>query len=73
MLNIIGLFNVISNNSQIKEMNKTIEKIYLEIYPNEDATNIQENISNKLQINEYQTFPVTQIKQLINNTPDISM
>ena len=71
MLNIIGLFNVISNNSQIKEMNKTIEKIYLEIYPNEDATNIQENISNKLlELNEYQTFSVTQIKQLINNTPD---
>ena len=43
-----GLININSNYAQIKDMNKTLTSIYGSIYPNEQITNIEKQIENKL-------------------------
>ena len=44
----IGLININSNHTQIKQMDDALERLYTEIFPNEEIIDIKSQIKNKL-------------------------
>ncbi len=47
LLNLIGLFNIMSNWNQIKEMDNMLAELYVSIYPDEDVISLEEQVEAK--------------------------
>jgi len=47
LLNLIGLFNIMSNWNQIKKMDSTLAELYVSIYPDEDVFSLEEQVAAK--------------------------
>ena len=47
LLNLIGLFNIMSNWNQIKEMDNILAELYVSIYPDEDVISLEEQVEAK--------------------------
>ena len=70
VLNIIGLINISSNWNQIKEMDNSLSKSYTSIYPNEEITDLNEQIIDKLnQLDNPSAPQPSLISDIIYNLP----
>lgn len=47
LLNLIGLFNIMSNWNQIKEMDNMLAELYVSIYPDEDVISLEDQVEAK--------------------------
>ena len=47
LLNLIGLFNIMSNWNQIKKMDDMLAELYVSIYPEEDVISLEEQVEEK--------------------------
>ena len=65
LLNLVGLFNIISNWNQIKQMDNTLADLYLSIYPDEDVVSLEEQLATKFNTLDVETSSITsKISQL---------
>ena len=70
VLNIIGLINIASNWNQIKEMDNSLSESYTLIYPDEEVTDLNKQIMNKLnQLDNISTPQPSLISDIIYNLP----
>ena len=70
VLNIIGLINIASNWNQIKEMDNSLSQSYTLIYPDEEVTDLNKQIMNKLnQLDNISAPQPSLISDIIYNLP----
>lgn len=70
VLNIIGLLNITSNWNQIKEMDNLLSESYTLIYPDEEITDLNKQILNKLNLLDNVSTPrPSLISDIIYNLP----
>ena len=70
VLNIIGLINIASNWNQIKEMDNSLSESYTLIYPDEEVTDLNKQIMNKLnQLDNISAPQPSLISDIIYNLP----
>ena len=70
LLNIIGLINIASNWNQIKEMDISLSESYTLIYPDEEVTDLNKQIMNKLnQLDNISAPEPSLISDIIYNLP----
>tara|TARA_B100000579_G_scaffold228265_1_gene186921 strand:- start:673 stop:1701 length:1029 start_codon:yes stop_codon:yes gene_type:complete len=68
LLNLIGLFNIMSNWNQIKKMDSTLAELYISIYPDEDVTSLDEQVAAKFNAPAQKTASITsKVTQLALN------
>ena len=71
----VGLLNINSNYVQIRSMETSLMSMYEELYENENITNIESHIQNKLtqlnQLNESKVKKAANLIQLISQNTDI--
>ena len=68
LLNLIGLFNIMSNWNQIKKMDSTLAELYISIYPDEDVTSLDEQVAAKFNTPAQKTASITsKVTQLALN------
>ena len=65
LLNLIGLFNIMSNWNQIKKMDNMLAELYVSIYPDEDVVALEEQVEAKFNAPSERTTSFTsKISQL---------
>ncbi len=70
LLNIIGFINITSNWNQIKEMDNSLSESYTLLYPEEEVTNLDNQIMNKLNLLDNVSVPEPSVfSEIIYNLP----
>ena len=64
LLNLIGLFNIMSNWNQIKKMDDMLAELYVSIYPEEDVISLEEQVEEKFNAPAERKLPSFKISQL---------